>query len=151
MNMIAAGAIGGLAGGVAMSLAMELGRRTGTLHKTLTEDAEGWLDRVAHTRQHIGEGGTRGIEQANHLAAAAGFGVAYSFLRERARALPSWGLGMVYGAGLYVINIVGIAPLIGLTEGEHKAPTAVRAERFGLHLLYGVLTAVIAGELADEG
>ena len=90
------------------------------------------------------------MEQANHMAAAAAFGIGYSLLRERVPALPAWGMGTLYGAGLYVINIAGIAPLIGLTEGERNAPAPVRAERFGLHVLYGVLTALVADELANE-
>ena len=54
MERETAGVIGGLTAGLVMSLAMEFGRGTGVLHKTLAEDAEDWLDRVAHTRQHIG-------------------------------------------------------------------------------------------------
>jgi len=150
MRRATAGIIGGLAAGVAVSLAMDLGRRAGVLHKVLAEDAEDWLDRAANTRARIGEGGTRAMEQANHMAAAAAFGIGYAWLRERLPALPAWGLGALYGAGLYVINIAGIAPLIGLTEGERNAPAPVRAERLGLHVLYGVLTAVVADELANE-
>ena len=150
MRRATAGIIGGLAAGVAVSLAMDLGRRAGVLHKTLAEDAEDWLDRAADTRQHVGEGGTRAMEQANHMAAAAAFGIGYSLLRERLPALPAWRLGALYGAGLYVINIAGIAPLIGLTEGERDAPAAVRAERLGRHVLYGVLTAIVADQLASE-
>jgi len=149
MRRATAGIIGGLAAGVAVSLAMDLGRRAGVLHKVLAEDAEDWLDRAANTRARIGEGGTRAMEQANHMAAAAAFGIGYAWLRERLPALPAWGLGALYGAGLYVINIAGIAPLIGLTEGERNAPAPVRAERLGLHVLYGVLTAVVADGLAN--
>ena len=145
-----AGIIGGLAAGLAMSLAMEFGRRAGLLHKTLAENAEDWLDRAADTRAQIGEGGTRTMEQANHMAAAAAFGFGYSFVRERVPAVPAWVLGTLFGVGLYVINIAGIAPLIGLTEGEQNAPAPVRAERLGLHVLYGVLTAIVADELANE-
>lgn len=150
MKRAAAGLLGGLAAGFAMSLVMELGRRSGVLHKTLAEDAQDWLDRVANTREHIGESGTYALEQANHMAAAAGFGVVYGLLRGSAPALPAWQLGSLYGAGLYVINIAGVAPLISLTEGEQNAPAPVRAERLGLHLLYGVLTAVITDVLPQE-
>ncbi|MGH8227039.1 MAG: hypothetical protein ACREU3_03895 [Steroidobacteraceae bacterium] len=57
------------------------------------------------------------LVMANHIVAAAVFGIGY---------------------------IAGIAPLIRLTEGEQNVPTPIRAERLGLHLLYGVLTAIIA-------
>jgi hypothetical protein len=83
MRRATAGTIGGLAAGVAVSLPMDLGRRAGVLHKALAEDAEDWLDRAANTRARIGEGGTRAMEQANHMAAAAAFGIGYVWLRER--------------------------------------------------------------------
>lgn len=150
MNKVRAGIIGGLAAGLATSLLMALGRRSGLLHQTLAEDAEDWLDRTAASRHHLGEGGTRALEQASHLTTAAGFGAGYTLLRDQVPALPAWLLGALYGSGLYAVNIAGIAPLIHLTEGELKAPAPLRAERLGLHLFYGVATAVIAEGLSDE-
>jgi hypothetical protein len=150
MRRIKASILGGLAAGLTMSLAMELGRRSGVLHKTLAENAEDWLDRMADTRRHIGRNGTAAVEQANHMAAAAAFGFGYFLLRERVSELPAWILGALYGGGLYIANIAGIAPLIGLTEGEQNAPASVRAERFGLHLLFGIVTAAVAERLTTE-
>ena len=57
-------------------------------------------------------------------------------------------LGAIYGAGLYVTNIAGIAPLIRLTNGERNTSTPVRAERLGLHVLCGVVTAIVTDQLA---
>jgi hypothetical protein len=147
MRPLNAGVAGGLAGGVAMSLAMTLGRKTGFLHKTLAEDSEDWLDRVAGTRRRIGQGGTAALEQANHMAAAAGFGLGYGALRPNLPGVPTVVLGLLYGAGLYVVNIAGVAPLLGITQGEQNAPASLRAERLGLHLLYGVVTALVADDL----
>ena len=142
-----ASAIGGLAAGLAMSLAMVVGRRSGLLHKTLAEDSEDWLDRVVDARRLLGHGGTTALEQANHMVASAVFGVGYGLLSERLPGLPAPVLGALYGAGLYAVNIVGIAPLLGITEGERNAPAPLRAERLGLHLLYGMLAALIAERL----
>jgi hypothetical protein len=150
MKQAYAGILGGLAGGLTVSLAMVAGRRAGVLHKTLAEDAEDWLDRMAGTRQRIGKTGTTTLEQANHLAAAGAFGFFHSILRRRALSLPAWALGALYGAGLYVVNIVGIAPLIGLTEGERDAPPSVRVERLAVHVLYGVVTALVMEMLTDS-
>jgi len=140
--------VGGLAAGAAMSLAMAIGRRAGALHKTLAEDAEDWLDRVLGTRRRIGHRGTRAMEQANHLAAAAAFGFGYAQLHKHIPAAPAVMLGAIYGAGLYVTNIAGIAPLIRLTSGERNTSTPVRVERLGLHVLYGVVTAIVTDQLA---
>lgn len=150
MKSVQAGVIGGLAAGLAMSLAMVAGRRSGLLHKTLAEDAEDWLDRAAGSRRLVGRGGTTALEQANHMAASAAFGVGYALLSTRLPRVPSPLLGALYGAGLYAVNIVGIAPLLGMTEGEGNAPMPVRAERFGLHILYGALTALVAEGLSKH-
>jgi hypothetical protein len=123
---------------------MDAGRRNGWLHKTLAEDAEDWLDRTLETRTHIGPGGTTALEQTNHLLASAGFGLAYSFLQNRFPRTPGIGLGAAFGAALYVINIAGIAPVLGMTEGEHNAPNAVRIERLAVHILYGAITGLVA-------
>ena len=144
MNSLQASAIAGLGAGLVMSLAMVLGRRSGLLHKTLAEDAEDWLDWLGSSRRFLGQGGTTALEQANHMAASAAFGVGYGMLSTRVPHVPTPVLGAMYGAGLYVVNIIGIAPLLGMTEGEGKAPMSVRAERLGLHILYGTLTALFA-------
>lgn len=144
-----AGLVGGIAAGLAISAAMEAGRRNGWLQKTLAEDAEDWLDRTLETRTHIGQGGTTALEQTNHLLASAGFGLAYSVLRNRFLHTSGVGLGAAYGAALYAINIAGLAPVLGMTEGEHNAPNAVRMERLGVHLLYGALTGLVADLVSD--
>lgn len=84
---------------------------------------------MAGSRRRMGSGGTTAVEQANHLAASAAFGLGYTLLRERLPRIPSPVLGALYGAGLYAVNIVGIAPLIGLTQGERNVPAVRRAER----------------------
>ncbi len=150
MGRARAGMFGGLLAGVTVSVAMALGRRTGLLHKTLAEDAEDWLDRVAGTRRRIGAGGTTALEEGNHLAASAAFGFGYTLLRARLPRTPSPVLGALYGAGLYAVNIAGVAPLIGLTQGERNVSAAHRAERLGVHLLFGILTALAADGLSQR-
>lgn len=59
-------------------------------------------------------------------------------------------LGTLYGAGLYAVNIAGIAPLLGMTQGERNAPMDVRAQRLGMHVLYGVVTALVADGLSGR-
>lgn len=149
MERTRAGIAGGLIAGAAISLAMALGARTGWLHKTLSEDAVDWLDRLADTRQRVGSTGTIALEQTNHMMAAGAFGLGYSLLRDRLPRVPYPLLGLGYGATLYAVNIAGIAPLIGLTEGEHNASNPLRAERLGVHLLFGVVTALATEALSS--
>lgn len=57
MRNIAAGAVGGVIAGALVSGVMLGGRKAGLLHKTLGEQAEGWLDRDLDSRRHPGETG----------------------------------------------------------------------------------------------
>ncbi len=148
MDKRAAGVLGGLAAGLLMDLAMVAGRRTGTLHETLDEKSEDWLDRTASARALVGDDGTTALEQANHFVASAAFGYAYDMLRERLPGVSPGLLGALYGGGLYVVNIAGIAPVLGITEGEQNVSGRVRGERLGLHILYGFVTAVVAEALS---
>lgn len=140
MRPYLAGAIGGLIGGVVVSAVMIGGRQAGLLHKTLGEETEDWMDRHANARHYLGEAGTTAVEQINHLAASAAFGAGYG---ASLPSLPDQPLknGAIFGAGLYTTAIGGIAPLLGITRGEHREEPAVIAERLGLHVLFGVVTA----------
>ncbi|HJU19004.1 MAG TPA: hypothetical protein VJ770_21320 [Stellaceae bacterium] len=129
-----------------MSGAMTLGRRAGLLHRTLAEHAEDWLDDAFAMRGRIGRAGVALAEQTTHLAASILFGAAYGAAR-RPFNVPPILAGTLYGAGLYAINIVGIAPLIGLTRGEGREPPGVVAQRFAMHVLFGVATAMATERL----
>jgi hypothetical protein len=151
MNLASSGIIGGLAGGLAIGLAMSLGRQSKLLQKTLAEDSEDWIDRIADSRRRVGKTGTTIIEQTNHLMASAAFGCGYGLLRGALPSVPRVPLGLGYGAALYAVNIAGIAPLLGITEGEHNASGRQRTERLGVHLLFGLMTASIADAFHELG
>jgi len=55
-----------------------------------------------------------------------------------------------YGTALYLVNIVGMAPLFGITQGERRAGPRKAAERSGLHVLQTVVTAVLVDRLATR-
>jgi hypothetical protein len=124
-----------------MSGVMGLGRRSGFLHRTLAEHAENWLDDNFAMRHRIGSVGVTIAEQSNHLAASAVFGAVYGAARPYLD-VPPLVAGALFGAGLYATNIVGVAPLIGLTRGEDREPYGVVVQRFGMHVFFGVVTAV---------
>lgn len=144
MNRRLAAVLGGVAAGVLTTAVMVAGRKSGLLGKTLDRDAVDWIDRTTGSRAVIGETGTSAVEFANHLGASAAFGYGYALLREQAPDVPDWLLGTAYGSVLYGVNIAGIAPVLGITEGEVAAGPRKAAERWGLHVLQSVATAVIA-------
>lgn len=140
--------VGGLLAGVITTAAMIAGRKSGVLGKTLDRDAVDWIDDTTGSRAVIGDVGTSVVEFANHLGASAAFGLAYAEVRQRLPDVPAWALGAGYGTVLYAVNIAGIAPVLSITEGERAAGPRKAAERWGLHVLQSVVTAVIAERLA---
>jgi hypothetical protein len=62
--------------------------------------------------------------------------------------VPPVAAGALFGAGLYAVAIAGVAPRIGLTQGEDREETSVALQRLGLHVLFGVITALVVDALA---
>jgi len=126
---------------------MVAGRKSGMLTKTLDRDAVDWIDDVTGSRAVIGDTGTSIVEFANHLGASAAFAAALPTLRDLSPSLSPVALGALYGTALYAVNIGAIAPLLGITEGEVQAGPRKAGERWAIHVLQAVASAVIADRL----
>lgn len=150
MEQHKAAMVGGLIAGVLTTAVMVAGRKSGLMTKTLDRDAVDWIDDVTGSRAVIGDTGTSVVEFANHLGASAAFATAIPTLREMAPSLSPVALGTLYGTALYAVNIGGIAPLLGITEGEIQAGPRKAAERWAIHVLQAVVTAVVADRLTSR-
>jgi hypothetical protein len=150
MQRYTAAIVGGLIAGVVTTAVMVAGRKSGVLTKTLDRDAVDWIDDVTGSRKLIGDSGTSVVEFVNHLGASAAFAAAIPTLRDLAPTLSPVTLGALYGTGLYAVNIGAIAPVLGITEGEVKAGPRKAGERWGIHILQAVVSAVIADRLTTE-
>jgi len=148
MKRYAAAVTGGLIAGVLTTAVMVAGRKSGVMTKTLDRDAVDWIDDLTSSREVIGDTGTSIVEFTNHLGASAAFALAIPKLREAAPSLSPVAIGALYGTALYAVNIGAIAPLLGITEGEVKAGPRKASERWGVHVLQAVATAVLADRLA---
>jgi hypothetical protein len=149
MQAIKAAIVGGLIAGVVTSAVMVAGRKSDVMSKTLDRDAVDWIDDVTGSRALIGDSGTSAVEFVNHLGASAAFAAAIPTLRQLAPSLSPVALGTLYGTALYAVNIGAIAPLLGITEGEVKAGPRKAAERWAIHVLQAVVTAVLAQRLTS--
>lgn len=150
MQRHAAAMMGGLIAGVVTTAVMVAGRKSGALTKTLDRDAVDWIDRMTGSRKVIGDAGTSVVEFVNHLGASAAFAAAIPTLREAAPALSPVALGTLYGTALYAVNIGGIAPVLGITEGEIQAGPRKAAERWAIHVLQAVVSVVLAERLRKQ-
>ena len=150
MQKTQAAIVGGLIAGVVTTAVMVAGRKSGVLTKTLDRDAVDWIDRMTGSRKVIGDTGTSLVEFANHLGASALFASALPALRDAAPSLSPVAIGTLYGSALYAVNIGGIAPVLGITEGEVRAGPRKAAERWAIHVLQAVLSAVVAQRLTSD-
>jgi len=148
MRNTTAGAIGGVVAGMIVSGVMAVGRDAGVLHRTLADQASDWLDRRFGAREWAGEDGTQVLEQGVHFAASAAFGAVYGATRPLTQSVPPVAAGALFGAGLYAVAIAGVAPRIGLTPDHDDEAETVALQRLGLHVLFGVITALVADALA---
>jgi hypothetical protein len=146
-----AAVVGGLIAGLVTTAVMVAGRKSGVLGKTLDRDAVDWIDEHTGSRKLIGDEGTSVVEFVNHLGASAAFAAAVPTLRDLAPSLSPVTLGTLYGTALYAVNIGAIAPVLGITEGEVEAGPRKAAERWGVHVLQAVVTAVLAERLTSYG
>jgi len=150
MRRYTAAITGGLIAGLVTTAVMQAGRKSGVLTKTLDRDAVDWIDDVTGSRAVIGDTGTSVVEFVNHLGASAAFAAAVPALRDMAPSLSPMALGTLYGSALYAVNIGGIAPLLGITEGEIKAGPRKAGERWAIHVLQAVITAIVAARLTTD-
>lgn len=144
-----AAVVGGLIAGVLTTAVMVAGRKSGVLTKTLDRDAVDWIDRTTGSRAVIGDTGTSIVEFVNHLGASAAFAAALPTLRKMAPTLSPVALGTLYGTALYAVNIGAIAPVLGITEGEIEAGPRKAGERWAIHVLQAVASAVLAERLTS--
>lgn len=150
MQKYQAAIAGGLVAGLLTTAVMVAGRKSGLLTKTLDRDAVDWIDDLTGSRAVIGDAGTSAVEFVNHLGASAAFAAALPALRELAPSLSPVALGTLYGTALYAVNIGCIAPLLGITEGEVQAGPRKAAERWAVHVIQAVVSAVVAERLTSE-
>lgn len=150
MRPYKAAIVGGLVAGAVTTLVMTAGRKTGVLGKTLDRDAVDWIDDTTGSRAVIGDAGTSAVEFVNHLGASAAFAAAWPLLRRMAPNAPVPVLAAVYGTVLYGVNIGGIAPILGITEGETQAGVRKATERWAVHVIQTVVTAIVAERLTTD-
>jgi hypothetical protein len=106
-----------------------------------------WIDDVTGSRKVIGDTGTSVVEFVNHMGASAAFAAALPKLKKLAPTLSPVALGTLYGTALYAVNIGAIAPVLGMTEGEIQAGPRKAGERWAIHVLQAVVSAVLAERL----
>jgi hypothetical protein len=136
------GAVAGMAGGLAMSVIRQALQEAGLMGAPLPLKIERRLERRAGVDDWTGSGEEKVLAMGEHLAVSAAFGAAYPLLG-RALTVPAWMVGLVYGAFVYGVLILGIGPALDLARPRWRDEPGAAARRLGVHLIFGVVTAVV--------
>ena len=148
--VIAKGGMAGIIGTAALTAGMQgvpvLLQRVGLVESEAMADeqeepTEVLAEKVADgvLQQPIG-GATRRVSgQTIHWGYGAAWGALYGVVQSSLRP-PHWLHGTLLGAGMAVIAST-LVPAMQLTPPPTKQPIAMSAMQFGLHLIYGLVTA----------
>lgn len=142
----AAGAVGGAAGALGMTIfrqsMQEVNKGDTPLPLKIERRLENRLG-LGHKTDHEGEVGLAAIE---HLAIGAGTGLLYPLIRSYVR-IPILAGGLLFGVIAWAIYVAGIGPVLNLSSPLHEQSRLKFIRRFVAHLIYGVVTAVVAEPL----
>jgi uncharacterized membrane protein YagU involved in acid resistance len=143
------GALGGMIGALAMTGIRTLLVETGMVSEPLPHKVERRLALRIGIADQMGAHHEDLLAQGQHLALGATFGAGYSLLRHRFD-LPSTTAGPLYGLAVYAINIVGLGPALDLTRAPWDDEPPVVARQIFIHLIYGLVTAMVIRRLAED-
>jgi hypothetical protein len=145
---IVRGLLGAAAGTACMSVLRMAARRTGLIDLTPPQATKSRL--AAWTGlEPASQAGHHLADAAVHLAVGLGGGAVYGAALG-ARSRPSLLGGLLFGAGVWTIAFGVLAPWLGVSRSPRRSTAAENAVNLAAHLLYGVSTALVAGELAEQ-
>jgi Mg/Co/Ni transporter MgtE len=141
-TVLTTGVLSGVAGALAMSSARYLMQQAGILSEPLPHKIE---RRIAIK---IGLGALTSarqesiLAQALHLTVGAINGIVYPMLRQRMN-LPPAVAGPLFGLVVYTVNVVGVGSIFHLVRSGWRRQPAVVGRRILIHLLYGLVVALV--------
>ncbi len=148
MNREMRASIAGMAAAMAMMGFTMASRKLGLaqgemLPKQSVERALG----AANLEQEVGESGTMALGMGAHLGYSMSSAMLYARLRDRV-SLPGPLAGALFGAGIWGVNLVGVAPLLGIRKAPWKQEEAKALTTLLSHLLFGVVLGFLFDTLA---
>ena len=138
------GALGGVVGAACMTALRLAVRRGGAIDKTVSQTAEEWLADRVDLRVPREPALHHALDQALHLGYGATLGAAYGLLATRRPAPAS---GALFGAVTWLFGSWLLMPSLGAKRPPWRKSLAENATDLGAHALYGVVTALVSGEM----
>jgi hypothetical protein len=142
------GALGGMVGAACMTALRLAVRRKGAIDKTVSQTAEEWL--TAHLDVPLPREPAlhHALDQALHLGYGATMGAAYGLVAGRRR--ETGGAGALFGVVTWLFGSWFLMPSLGAKRPPWRKSLAENATDLGAHALYGVVTALVAGEMRRQ-
>ena len=141
------GGLGAVAGAGAMSAVRAAARRAGWIDKMVPEAVEEWAAYHAGASPPGGRPAHHVADHLVHVGYSVAWGVAWGAgAGRRAGALVP---GAAFGAFLWVLAAFVAFPLLRVARPAWRVGLVQNAVDLVAHLLYGVLTALVVGDLAQ--
>lgn len=146
---VLAGMIGGLAGGMVMSMGMMIGQRAGVIETPMPLKVERELEKRAGVAEKTSPQQEKALAFAEHMLISGGFGAVYGLARTLVSA-PLLLTGMMFGLLVYAVNLAGAGPALDLAPGPWEEKPQVVGRRVMMHVVYGVVTALVADQIEQR-
>jgi uncharacterized membrane protein YfcA len=146
------GALGGLAGVAAMTATMEVYYRLLPADQRRPLGPSLIVQRVTPAAVRTGAHGERRhllLTLAAHVGYGTTSGAAYALTMSKTP-LPTPLKGLVFGLALFAVSYLGWLPSAGILRPASDYPAGRNAGLIIAHLIYGSVTALVAGALAHE-
>ena len=148
-RMALCGVIGGAYAAACMSALRLAVRRGGLVDEPVPDVVEAWATQESNLPVQGGRLGHQLLSQVLHLGVGAAGGAVHGTLASTARA-PVVRSGLLLGLGIWVVAFSVVTPLLGIARPSWRSHPVENALNIVAHLLYGVVTAVVADELARD-
>ena len=142
------GALAGVNGGACMTVLRMAAHRLGVVDRMPPQVLEEWLLSRTRAGRQMNDSAHHLLDQVLHLAISGGLGLLYSALPSRRRH-PSIG-GALFGLGVWVVAFAAVLPRLGATRHPRNARAAESGVNIAAHALYGIVTDLLAAELARQ-
>lgn len=139
------GALGGVVGAACMTALRLAARRRGAIEKTVSQAAEEWLTARASVPVPREPALHHALDQLMHFGYGATMGAGYGLLAGRRP--DGSGRGALFGAATWLLGSWLLMPSLGAKRPPWRKSLVENATDLAAHTLYGVVTALVSGEM----
>jgi len=122
--------------------------RLGVVDRMPPQVLEEWLLTRTRVGRRLNDATHQLLDQVLHLAISGGLGLVYSALPSR-RTTPTV-TGALFGLGIWAVAFAAVLPRLGATRHPRSSRAAENGVNIAAHALYGVVTGLLAAELATQ-